>query len=160
MSWNSLSVKPIDEYISAVIAGIGRSISAASLFALVLALTGCGSSFDFHGEWKGNRKIPTLPGENPAIAQTLGQITLQIDGPRFNLKQIGIPHEGSVRHEEGKAYLKVETRMGAPLVNEPTEVQARYQEIVLTPRSDGKIDFHDPGGEFPEPLTLERAAPK
>lgn len=156
MSWNSPSVKPIDEYISAVIAGIVRSISAIAVGLLVLSLSGCGSGFDFQGEWKGNRKLSTLPGENPAIANTLGQVTLQIDGSRFKLKEAGLPHEGAVRYGEGKAFLKVETRLGVPLDKEPKEVQDQFLEIVLTPRSDGGIDYHDPGGDFPEPLILEK----
>lgn len=158
MSWNSPSVKPIDEYISAVIAGIVTSISAAALVALVLALGGCSSGFDFQGEWKGNRKLTTIPGENPAIANTLGQIIVQIDGSRFKLKEAGLPHEGSVRFAEGKAFLKVESRLGQPLDQEPKEVQDQFLEIVLTPRSDGGVDYHDPGGDFPEPLILERTS--
>lgn len=158
MSSYSLSVKPIDEYISAVIAGICRSISAVSLFALVLVVTGCGPSFDFKGEWKGDRKLSALPGENPGIANTLGQVILQIDSVGFKLKEAGMPHEGTIRFEDGKAFLKVETRFGISMSKEPIEVQNQYKEIVLTPRSDGKIDYYDPGGNFPEPLTLERTA--
>ena len=157
MSWNSPSVKPIDEYISAVIAGIVRSISATALVALVLAVAGCSSGFDFQGEWKGNRKLTSIPGENPAIANTLGQVTLQIDGSRFKLKEAGLPLEGSVRYSDGKAFLKVDTRLGQPLEREPREVQDRFLEIVVTPRSDGGVDYHDPGGDFPEPLILERS---
>ena len=160
MSSYSLSVKPIDEYISAVIAGICRSISVVSLFALVLVVTGCGPSFNFQGEWKGNRKIAVLPGENPAIANTLGQVTIQVDSVGFKMKEAGIPLEGTIRYEDGKAFLRVETRLGRPLSKEPQEVQDQFKEIILTPRSDGKIDYYDPGGKIPEPLTLQRTEPK
>lgn len=160
MSSYSLSVKPIDEYISAVIAGICRSISAVSLFALVLVVTGCGPSFNFQGEWKGNRKLPVKPGENPGLINTLGQVTLQVDSVGFKLAEMGVPHEGTIRYEDGKAYLKVETRFGVALSKESKEIQNQFKEIVLTPRSDGKIDYYDPGGNFPEPLTLEKAAEK
>lgn len=160
MSSYSLSVKPIDEYISAVIAGICRSISAVSLFALVLVVTGCGPSFNFHGEWKGNRKIAVIPGENPAIANTLGQVTVQVDSVGFKMKEAGIPLEGTIRYEDGKAFLRVETRLGRPLSKEPKEVQEQFKEIILTPRSDGKIDYYDPGSNSPKPLTLQRTVPK
>jgi hypothetical protein len=158
MSLYSLSVKPIEEYTSAVIAGIFRSISAAGMFALVLCLIGCGSGFKWQGEWNGNRNLKPAEGENPGITRTLGQVTLQIDSMGFKLKEAGIPYEGTVRYDDGKAYLKIETRLGTSMDKEPQEVQDQNKEIILTSRSDGKIDFYDPGGFFTEPLTLERTA--
>lgn len=160
MSSYSLSVKPIEEYTSAVIAGIYRSISAAGMFALVLCLLGCGGGFNWQGEWKGNRNLKPAKDENPGVTTTLGQVNLKIDSVGFKLTEAGIPYEGTVRFDDGKAYLKVETRMGVSMANEPKEIQDQMKEIVLTSRSDGKVDFYDPGGFFTEPVTLERAAGK
>jgi hypothetical protein len=162
MSWYSLSVNPIEEYTSAVIAGIGRSISAAVATFLVLGVLGCGSTSKFQGTWKGNRNLPISNGENPGLIRTLGQVTLSIDSGRFNLTETGIPYSGTVRYADDKAYLKVETRFGTPISKEPIEIQNQLKEYVLTPLKNGQLSYVDPGGNFREPLTLERQvdAPK
>lgn len=139
-----------------MIAGIVRSISAATVAALVLALVGCGSGFSYQGTWKGNRNLEPKPGENPAIIRTLGQVTLIVDGMGFKLVEAGINMEGTLRYEDGKAYLKIESRLGMSVENEPKEVRDQLREIVLTPRPDGNLDFFDPGGFFTEPVTLKR----
>ncbi len=97
-----------------------------------------------------------MPGANPAIAKTLGRVILEIDGNRFKLKEAGLPHEGAVRYADGKAFLNVESRLGVSLDKEPQEVRDQFKEITLSPRSDGGIDFHDPGGNYPEPVTLTK----
>ena len=146
----------MDEYNSAVIAAIVRSISVGVLGSLVLVLSACGSGFSYSGTWKGNRNIKPLAGESPAVARTLGQVTLVIEGGTFKLSEAGIPMKGTVRYSGGKAYLKIESRMDTPIASEPAEVQEQFkQEVVLTPLEDGKIEYHDPGG-FQDNLTLER----
>jgi hypothetical protein len=108
----------------------------------------------------GNRNLAPVDGENPGVTTTLGEVTLIIDSSGFKLKEMGVPHTGTIRHADGKAYLKIETRFGNPISREPQEVQDQMKEIELTPRSDGKIDFYDPGGTFKEPVILERQAVK
>ena len=158
MSSYSLSVKPIEEYNSAVIAGIVRSISFAFFLGLVLVLPGCGQSFNFNGTWKGNRNLAVKPGENPFALKTMGQVTLIVDRIGFKLVEAGIPMEGTFRTENGKGYLKIESRLGTPITREPPEIQDQFKaEIVLTPRKDGKLDFFDPANTFfPEPVPLVR----
>lgn len=160
MSWYSLSVKPMDEYTSAVIAGIARSISVAALLAVVLSPIGCGPRFNWEGTWTGNRNLPPKNGEDPIVLRTIGQVTVIIEGSQFKMKEGGMPFTGTVRHADGKAFLKVETRMNTPISKEPKEVQDAMKEIELTPREDGKIDFVDPGGLITEPLALEREVKK
>lgn len=153
----SLEVRPIEEYTSAVIAGILRIISAGALLLLVL---GCGPSFNYEGVWRGNRDLKINSGENPGVVRTLGQVTLEIKGNTFKLTEAGMPVAGSVTFRDGKARLKIETRAGTPIEREPKEIQGQIKEIELTPRSDGNMDFYDPGGFFPDPLTLKREPPK
>ena len=97
-----------------------------------------------------------MQGENPAIARTLGQVTLVVEGGTFKLAEAGISMEGTVRYADDKAYLRVQSRMGTPIANEPPEVQEQFkQEITLTPKEDGTVTFDDPGG-FHDSLTLRR----
>ncbi len=156
MSWYSKSVKPIDEYTSAVIAGIWRSISVVALIGLVLALLflGCGSGFRWDGDWAGNRNLKVPPGENPGAFRTIGQVSLTIEAGSFTLREMGIVFRGPVRFDDGKAFLKIESAMDNPL-------EKPLPEIELTPGSDGTtINYVNPGGEFTEPLTLQREAKK
>src|SRR5688572_14692754 len=110
MSWYSLSVRPIEEYTSAVIAGIVRIISVAALLGLVLALVTCGSGFNFDGTWTGNRNIAPKDGDDPGIFRTMGQVDLTIAAGRFELRETGVPFRGTVRYEDGKAILTIDTR--------------------------------------------------
>ena len=139
--------------------GICRSISLAGLAALVLCLSACGPSFNFKGRWSGNRNLAPVAGENPGLTRTLGQVTLVIDSVGFELTEAGINTRGTVRYADGKAYLKIEERLGTPIDREPKEVQDQLKtEIVLTPRTDGKLDFQDPAGLFKESVTLTRSS--
>lgn len=157
MSWYSLSVKPIDEYTSAVIAGIFRSISATLL--VLLSLAGCNSGFHWEGQWRGNRNLPVKPGENAALLHTAGDVKLIIEsGGQFKMTEMGIPLTGSIRYDGDKAFLKIETRFDRRMDREPKEVQDANKEIELVPQKDGSISFRDPGSFFPEPLTLRREA--
>jgi len=138
--------------------GICRSISLAGLATLVLCLIACGPSFNFKGRWSGNRNLAPVTGENPGITRTLGQVTLVIDSVGFELTEAGINTRGTVRYADGKAYLKIEERLGTPIDREPKEVQDQLKtEIVLTPRPDGNLDFQDPAGLFKESVTLTRS---
>jgi len=141
-----------------VIAGIFRSISAATLLLLVLlSPIGCGSRFGWEGKWQGNRNLPVPPGKNSSLYHTLGDIRLIIEsGGRFKMTMEGIPLTGSVRYEDEKAYLKIETRFGSPMERESAEVQKANKEMILTSQKDGTVSFVDPGGYFPEPLILKR----
>lgn len=71
-----------------------------------------------------------------------------------------MPHAGTVSIKDGKAVLKIESRFGMEIGRQPQEVQDQVKEITLTPRGDGKLDFHDPGGFFTEPVTLQRQPAK
>lgn len=160
MSSYSLSVKPIEEYTSAVIAGIVRIISVAALLALVLVLVTCGSGFNFDGTWKGNRNLPPLPDEQLGLSRTLGEVELKIEAGRFELQETSIPFRGTVRYEDGKAILTIDTRFDTPVEKEPKEIQEQIREIVITPREDGKVEYVNPASAFPEPLALEREVKK
>jgi hypothetical protein len=80
-----------------------------------------------------------------------------IDSVGFELTEAGIHTRGTVRYADGKAYLKIEERLGTPIDREPKEVQDQFKtEIVLIPRADGKLDFQDPAGLFKESVPLTR----
>jgi len=118
---------------------------------------GCGPTFQWEGYWRGNRNLPA--GSDPVISRTLGDVKLYMDpNNQFRLVKEGIPMTGSVRFEDAKAYLKIETRLNTPMDKEPPEVQAANKEIVLTPQQDGTISFVDPGGFDAEPVILKRQA--
>jgi len=72
------------------------------------------------------------------------------------MSEAGVPLTGSVRYENEKAFLRIETRFNIPIEKEPKEVQEQNKEIELKSRKDGKIEFFDPAGYFKEPLLLER----
>lgn len=146
----------MDEYTSAVIAGIVRSISAGAIFLVALALIGCSSGFAWEGTWKGNHNLTPSAGENPYLIRTLGQVTLVIKSGAFEMSEAGVPYTGSVRYENEKAFLKIETRHNVPIAKEPKEIQDQNKEFELKSRKDGKIEFFDPAGYFKEPLLLER----
>lgn len=140
-----------------MIAGIFRSISAATLLLLVLlSPIGCGSGFKWEGTWQGNRGLSVPPGANKALYHTLGDVKVTIKSGQFTMRLESIPVTGSVRYEGEKAFLKIETRFGQRMDREAIEVQQANKELELTAQKDGTISFVDPGGHFPEPVVLKR----
>jgi hypothetical protein len=127
------------------------------LLALGSLLGGCSSGFGWEGEWRGNHSLPVKNGENPGLIRTLGQVTVKIRGDRFEMAEAGVPYTGSVRFEDKRAFLKIETRFDRPIEKEPIEVQKQMKEIELTGNANGTATFRDPGGFLPEPVVLSKS---
>jgi hypothetical protein len=118
------------------------------LVPALLLLCACGgSSFEFEGSWRGDRAIEAQPGQDPAIAKTLGRISLTItpDG-RFEMFEGGVPKGGSFWVENGTGKLKVETYFDRPIEEAGKEVLLRNAVIDLVPQKDGSLQFVDPEG--------------
>jgi hypothetical protein len=157
----------MEEYTSAVMAGIRPIISGGRLLTLLclLLLTGCSKADPkWIGTWTGNIKLKPLPGQNETMINTLGKVEVTIHPDRtFDLFESGLPKAGTVSYSNGKAYLKIETLMGKPIEGEGDAAVKMNHDITLTLLDDNTLQYVDPGsprrdpdGTMPEPLKLER----
>lgn len=125
--------------------------------ALLFALAGCGPSYDWTGQWVGNRNLQTKPGDNPAIAYTIGKVDLTIQpSGRFTLIEGGVPKTGIATFRGRRAELRIETYMDRPIARLGSGAEEMNKPVVLEAKDDGTITLIDPTGFDPAPIILTR----
>lgn len=133
-------------------------IKSISLAAIVICI-GCAPTFNWQGQWRGERNLPTPPGGDPSVGKTLGRVDLEIDaGGTFTLIEAGIPKTGKIRTSGMTATLTVEHIAGRPIARLGEGIVKANLPIKLEATREGTILFVDPGGFFAEAVTLQRQA--
>jgi hypothetical protein len=105
-------------------------------------VVGCGPSFNYNGEWRGNRNL-NMPEATKEIAFTLGRVVLTIKDNRFDLNSGGAPTTGSISYGSDGATLHPEMWMGQPLSRQPPEVQQAHPDLQIKAQGDALM-FDDP----------------
>ncbi|MCX7799881.1 MAG: hypothetical protein N2109_06010 [Fimbriimonadales bacterium] len=132
---------------------IARIIAFATLAGFA---AGCGPTFDFQGNWSGQRRLDAPPGVDPSVVRAVAKVRLQIQGSRFDLLEAGTTKSGSVRYEAGRAFLRVDSYLGRPIEALGSGAARMNKEIELRPVSKDRLLFVDPAGFDPKPIELAR----
>jgi hypothetical protein len=105
-------VRPIARWGAAVGGGIVRSIATVAL----VAGAGCADTGAFAGRWEGRYDLPAPPGSDPAIAETLANVRLEVlrDGT-FTLREEGFVKEGVWSVSGTGLALEIRTTLGRPI---------------------------------------------
>lgn len=120
------------------------------------ALVGCGKPFPYVGVWRGYREIGGAPGADPDILRQIGKVEVSINGAdRFAMSVAGLPVEGPVSYDGGKAVLTPQLILKRPIEQQPEELRKAIPTAKLAPNKDGTVTFEAPGQA---PLVLERIA--
>lgn len=97
------------------------------------------------------------PGQNPAIAYTIGKVDLTIEpSGRFTLIEGGVPKTGTATFRGKRAELRIETYMERPIARLGSGAETMNQPVILEARDDGAIALTDPTGFDPSPIVLRR----
>lgn len=91
-------------------------MAAIMAAAALLAGAGCGNASAFVGTWAGKDDMPVLPGQDPAIRETLATVhaTVRSDGT-CTVREEGFQKEGRWRLVGGSLKLELESSLGRPL---------------------------------------------
>lgn len=135
-----------------MITAIGRIIAFG---CLLTGLFGCGASFDWSGQWIGERDLLIQPGTPEDIATTVRRVRLTIkpDGT-FELIESGAPRNGLFLASGRSGTLRTLTVFGKPVeqLNEPVP------EAELALNGDGTATLTDPSSPDGKPVILRREA--
>lgn len=129
-------------------------VRAIAILAIA-SLIGCGGrSFDYNGDWQGNRNL-NLPDQPASIAYTIGRVTLAIKDNRFQLTEAAIPSSGSIGYSGDGAELLVERRFDVPL-ERSGDAKLYERKIRIRPQADGSLLYEDPLAPDGKPVKLTR----
>jgi len=140
--------------------GIRPSISGSLAMLSALCTLGCfGPTYNWNGQWLGNRHLKGQPGARPDIVWTAGMVDLILrPGGTFEMFELGAPKSGTYRTSDGKAYLHTLTFFDKPISEQGQMAVELNKEIVLTPIDKNTIELFDPGGFDKTPIRLARQA--
>lgn len=124
---------------------------------LAVGACGSGSYSQWIGEWEGRRDLNVPEGADPAIAETLSRVRLDLRPDRtFILTEAGLTYEGLAVVRDDRLALEVRLRQGNPIDREPDRVQAMLQGLELEWLSEDEAILHDPNGFHGPTLDLSR----
>jgi hypothetical protein len=107
-----------------------------------------GSTFDYEGEWMGNRKLDR-PDLDEVMRYTLGRVTLSVKDRHFELSSAGVPTAGKIDFTPDHAELTIDTTFERP-------AERQHPKIKLTPQPDGSVVLDDPESIDSKPVKLVR----
>jgi hypothetical protein len=128
-------------------------IAVAAVIGMIAYARTVGPSFDYNGDWIGNRN---LSGPNPEIAYTLGRVTLSVKDNHFESTSGGFPTDGSVSYEGDHIVLHTERVIGVPVSHASTDAAKNHPDVIVSPRKDGTLLFQDPMALDGKPVALKR----
>jgi hypothetical protein len=119
--------------------------------AALLAGAGCGNASDYIGTWEGRYQLPVVPGQDPAVRETLAKVSAEVraDGT-CTVREEGFRKDGTWRPAGGSLVLTLRSSLGRPL--EGSMGGERTME-----RSEGGVLYSRPGQEA---VRLSLAAPE
>ena len=129
-------------------------VVAAILVWILVASLRTHTSFDYNGQWTGNRHL--IPGEDRYATYTLGQVDLKIQDEKFDLVDAGLPTSGKIDYEGDHIVLHTDSVLNLPLSHGGPNAAQAHPDIVMKGNADGTLTFDDPAAVDHKPLVLKR----
>jgi hypothetical protein len=135
-----------------------KGVRRLAILVLVAVCLGCAGQ-NLEGRWVGYRNLTKPDGTRDFLTEMAGKVELEFKpGNKFDLYEGGYPKSGTVRYENGKAYLRIERLMGKPVAEHGDATVAMNDDLILTKVDADTLTLVDPRGYDKEPIRLTRDA--